>query len=64
MIEGGIGERNKGPVDENELVLDGGFVVPETMPDEGFVAPDTNSFGHTFRSCSLRFFLNSYKISV
>ncbi|OMO72349.1 Inositol oxygenase [Corchorus olitorius] len=42
---------NKGPVDENELVLDGGFAVPaaETKPDLGFVAPPTNSFGHTFR---------------
>lgn len=33
----------------NELVLDGGFVVPKTMPNDGFVAPEINSFGKTFR---------------
>ncbi|XVF85632.1 hypothetical protein PTKIN_Ptkin17bG0131900 [Pterospermum kingtungense] len=47
-FEVGVEERNKVPVDENELVLDGGFVTPET-----------NSFGHTFRSCSLHFLLYS-----
>ncbi|KAM7509623.1 hypothetical protein LguiA_020076 [Lonicera macranthoides] len=31
--------------DANELVLDGGFVVPEN----GFDAPEINSFGHSFR---------------
>ncbi|GKV35671.1 hypothetical protein SLEP1_g43910 [Rubroshorea leprosula] len=31
-------EENKVPIDGKELVLDGGFVVPQT-----------NSFGHTFR---------------
>ncbi|XVE74508.1 hypothetical protein DITRI_Ditri12bG0022700 [Diplodiscus trichospermus] len=47
--EVGNEERNKVPVDENTLVLNGGFVVPETMPDGAFVAPHTNSFGHNFR---------------
>ena len=45
--------------EENELVLDGGFVVPEKkvdveqknelVLDSGFVVPDSNAFGHTFR---------------
>lgn len=44
---------------DNELVLDGGFVVPEKKVDDGkgdelvldsgFVVPDSNAFGHTFR---------------
>ncbi|GMH03728.1 hypothetical protein Nepgr_005567 [Nepenthes gracilis] len=33
-------------VEEKELVLDGGFVVP---PRNSFVVPETNSFGQTFR---------------
>lgn len=33
----------------NELVLDGGFVGPKNMPNDGFVAPEINSFGKTFR---------------
>lgn len=40
----------------NELVLDGGFVVPKTKPNDGFVAPEINSFGQTFRFFFLFFF--------
>lgn len=34
-----------------ELVLDGGFVVPETnvLDDGAFAVPETNAFGHNFR---------------
>lgn len=39
-VEGGGGKDHV--VDEKELVLDGGFLVPHT-----------NSFGQTFRLCSL-----------
>ena len=43
---------------ENELVLDGGFVVPKKVDvkqenelalDSGFVVSDNNAFGHIFR---------------
>ncbi|KAK0571525.1 hypothetical protein LWI29_017531 [Acer saccharum] len=33
----------------NELVLDGGFVVPKTAADDVFLAPEINSFGKSFR---------------
>ncbi|KAL5771092.1 hypothetical protein ACOSP7_015246 [Xanthoceras sorbifolium] len=33
----------------NELVLDGGFLMPKTVTDDAFVAPDINSFGKSFR---------------
>ncbi|CAH1431976.1 unnamed protein product [Lactuca virosa] len=33
----------------NELVLDGGFVVPDNVASGGFDAPEINAFGHTFR---------------
>ena len=47
----------------NELVLDGGFLVPKDVSNDGFVtpelvsnneflAPEINAFGHTFRSFS------------
>uniref|UniRef100_A0A5B7ARB3 Inositol oxygenase n=1 Tax=Davidia involucrata TaxID=16924 RepID=A0A5B7ARB3_DAVIN len=35
--------------DSNELVLDGGFVMPKMESNGGFEVPDTNSFGHSFR---------------
>ncbi|KAI7725754.1 hypothetical protein M8C21_011081 [Ambrosia artemisiifolia] len=33
----------------DELVLDGGFVVPDPVASGGFDAPEINSFGNTFR---------------
>uniref|UniRef100_A0A5B7ANZ8 Inositol oxygenase n=1 Tax=Davidia involucrata TaxID=16924 RepID=A0A5B7ANZ8_DAVIN len=33
----------------NELVLDGGFVVPKMVSNDGFELPESNSFGHSFR---------------
>ncbi|KAK4756087.1 hypothetical protein SAY87_009844 [Trapa incisa] len=33
----------------DDLVLDGGFVVPKQAAGDGFVAPEINSFGNTFR---------------
>ncbi|TYH12673.1 hypothetical protein ES288_A06G085400v1 [Gossypium darwinii] len=37
-------------VDESkELVLDGGFPVPKSLSGEGFLAPEVNSFGNSFR---------------
>lgn len=33
-----------------DLVLDGGFVTPKQAAEDGFVAPDINAFGNTFRS--------------
>ncbi|KAG4141310.1 hypothetical protein ERO13_D06G068200v2 [Gossypium hirsutum] len=37
-------------VDESkELVLDGGFPVPKSLSGEGFLAPEINSFGNSFR---------------
>lgn len=33
----------------HELVLDGGFVVPDNVASGGFDAPEINAFGHTFR---------------
>ncbi|KAJ8528248.1 hypothetical protein K7X08_021940 [Anisodus acutangulus] len=35
----------------NELILDGGFVVPKTLmsSDDGFEVPDINAFGQSFR---------------
>ncbi|XP_015899472.3 inositol oxygenase 4 [Ziziphus jujuba] len=37
-------------IETNELVLDGGFVVPkDIISSNEFIAPEINSFGHTFR---------------
>ena len=33
----------------NELVLDGGFPLPKPMSQDGFIAPEINSYGHSFR---------------
>ncbi|GAV62169.1 DUF706 domain-containing protein [Cephalotus follicularis] len=33
----------------NEMVLDGGFVVPKGISNEAFLAPEVNAFGHGFR---------------
>ncbi|KAL2547900.1 Inositol oxygenase 2 [Forsythia ovata] len=35
--------------DTNDLVLDGGFVMPKMESEFGFEAPEINSFGHSFR---------------
>ncbi|XP_071911066.1 inositol oxygenase 1-like isoform X3 [Coffea arabica] len=43
-----VGEKNIPRDTINELVLDGGFVMPKTTSD-GFEAPEINSFGHSFR---------------
>ncbi|KAA8523206.1 hypothetical protein F0562_009629 [Nyssa sinensis] len=37
------------PSDSNELVLDGGFLMPKIVSNGGFDVPDTNSFGQSFR---------------
>ncbi|KAK7358418.1 hypothetical protein VNO77_00346 [Canavalia gladiata] len=34
----------------NELVFDGGFPLPKQESEDGFKAPEINSFGHTFRN--------------
>lgn len=39
----------KFPEETNELVLNGGFVVPKTISNEEFLAPEINSFGQSFR---------------
>ncbi|KAI5664598.1 hypothetical protein M9H77_23921 [Catharanthus roseus] len=41
-----LGEKK---ISSDELVLDGGFVVPKTASNAGFEAPEINSFGHSFR---------------
>lgn len=33
----------------NELVLDGGFSIPKSVANDGFFAPEMNTFGHNFR---------------
>ncbi|PWA63458.1 inositol oxygenase 4 [Artemisia annua] len=40
---------NKNHCHTEELVLDGGFVVPNNVASGGFDAPEINAFGHTFR---------------
>ncbi|OMO91592.1 Inositol oxygenase [Corchorus olitorius] len=42
-------ECQKNVVETNELVLDGGFPVPESLSNDGFFAPEINSFGNSFR---------------
>ncbi|XP_019457700.1 PREDICTED: inositol oxygenase 2-like isoform X2 [Lupinus angustifolius] len=42
-------ERNVHAEETNELVLDGGFLLPQHSQD-GFDAPDINSFGKAFRN--------------
>ncbi|PKI66085.1 hypothetical protein CRG98_013493, partial [Punica granatum] len=32
----------------DDLVLDGGFVMPKSAADDGFMAPNINSFGNNF----------------
>ncbi|XP_054787499.1 inositol oxygenase 4-like [Prosopis cineraria] len=33
----------------NEFVLDGGFPLPKSVSQNGFMAPEINAFGHSFR---------------
>ncbi|KAL0558456.1 hypothetical protein IC582_003028 [Cucumis melo] len=42
-------EKKVGMTELKELVLDGGFVVPNARTTEGFAAPEMNAFGHSFR---------------
>ncbi|XP_022987889.1 inositol oxygenase 2-like [Cucurbita maxima] len=46
-----VEEKKLGIIEPNELVLDGGFVVPNgtEAAEEGFVALEMNAFGHSFR---------------
>ncbi|XP_004503513.1 inositol oxygenase 2-like [Cicer arietinum] len=43
-------DKNVHSEDTNELVLDGGFPVPNHASQNGFLAPEINSFGHSFRN--------------
>lgn len=50
-----IDNKNLQKNETNELVLDGGFALPKSVQNnedetEGFVAPEINFLGHTFRS--------------
>ena len=42
-------EKNVHSEETNELVLDGGFPLPKEVSQDGFMAPEINSFGHSFR---------------
>ncbi|GKV11834.1 hypothetical protein SLEP1_g23053 [Rubroshorea leprosula] len=42
-------EEQKHVEETNELVLDGGFSVRKSVSNDGFVTPEINSYGHTFR---------------
>ncbi|KAF3638110.1 hypothetical protein FXO38_23399, partial [Capsicum annuum] len=46
-------EEKRVPFNANELILDGGFVVPNTLSshndDEIFEVPNINAFGQSFR---------------
>lgn len=46
------GEENKEHSQQitNDLVLDGGFPLPKPFSSAGFIAPDINSYGKSFRS--------------
>ncbi|GLT98627.1 hypothetical protein SLE2022_161240 [Rubroshorea leprosula] len=46
---GSQAEEQKHMEETKELVLDGGFSVPKSLSNDGFVAPEINSYGHTFR---------------
>ncbi|XP_010540994.1 PREDICTED: inositol oxygenase 2 [Tarenaya hassleriana] len=43
------GEEKRVERERNELVLDGGFVVPKSVASDGFDAPHINFLGHAFR---------------
>ena len=34
----------------NELVLDGGFPLPKSPSQDGFIVPNINTYGYSFRS--------------
>ncbi|XP_016494567.1 inositol oxygenase 2-like [Nicotiana tabacum] len=42
-------ENKKVTTDAEELLLDGGFVVPKNVSNDGFVVPGNNAFGNSFR---------------
>ncbi|CAL0332764.1 unnamed protein product [Lupinus luteus] len=42
-------ERKVHAEETNELVLDGEFPLPQKLSQDGFHAPDINSFGKAFR---------------
>lgn len=48
-------DKNVHSEDTNELVLDGGFPVPNHASQNGFLAPEINSFGHSFRLIPIPF---------
>ncbi|KAI9128833.1 hypothetical protein K1719_000316 [Acacia pycnantha] len=49
-LESNFGEKNvHAENNNNELVLDGGFPLPKSLSQNGFSAPETNAFGHSFR---------------
>ncbi|KAJ8526344.1 hypothetical protein K7X08_028821 [Anisodus acutangulus] len=45
-------ENKKASSDAEELFLDGGFVVPNNVSNDGFVVPCNNAFGNSFRDYS------------
>lgn len=59
-------EEKKVPFNANELILDGGFVVPKTLSsdDEIFEVPDINSFGQSFRYFNYFIYLYIYHIFI
>lgn len=50
QIENGAqAEEQKTLTITNDLVLDGGFAEPKEASNDGFLAPEINAFGHSFR---------------
>ncbi|KAK4337715.1 hypothetical protein RND71_042202 [Anisodus tanguticus] len=52
MTGGAEVENKKASSDAEELFLDGGFVVPNNVSNDGFVVPGNNAFGNSFRDYS------------
>jgi len=49
IIDSRVDEKKVIEERDNELVLDGGFVVPKSKETDAFDAPDMNFLGHSFR---------------
>lgn len=57
IIDSRIEEKKMKDERDDELLWDGGLLVPKSKEADGFDAPDINFLGHSFRFvCYLNFF--------
>lgn len=58
IIDSRVEEKKMKDERDDELVLDGGFMVPKSKESDGFDAPDINFLGHSFRFVFIKNLVN------